>query len=152
MYMACRAPYPQLEPHLVEWALKNLTECAAKPMVCRNMGSYKTMYKMEVAPAAQPAIHGPHSPMHVSLVTTQWSRDSGVCCNHYQLRSPEELVHKYTKGMSMHEYAPVLAPQPQQWYRTVPDVLILQYLPALRQSLSKYVEMTPKQHEIILYS
>lgn len=139
-----RAPYPTLEPDVTAWAWQNLTECAAQPLACRNVGSYKTVYKLDVAPAAQPAIHGPHSAAHAQHVNVEWDRHSGICCNHYALRSNEELVEKYTKGMSMHEYAPMLKPHPQQWYRLVHDKQIWQYLPALREALESISSLLPR--------
>lgn len=130
----CRAPYKEVEPHLQAWALQNLTNCSYGK-TCVSNSAHKVVYRLDFAAAAQPLVHGPRH--HFSRVDQSWNRSLGVCCNHYMLRSKQELVEKYTKGMVEGFYAPMLKAHPQAWYTAVPDTLIWQYLPDLQATLHR---------------
>jgi hypothetical protein len=122
---------------VVSWAQQSLTGCKF-PQVCYNQGAYKQVYKLEVAPEAKPTIHEPTSDRVRARLDRQWSRQYGICCNHYMLRAtPQEMLEKASKTQLLDLYKPKLQPDPIRWFTTVSDTLIWQHLSAFKADMKE---------------
>lgn len=128
-----RAPYSDIEPEVEAAVRANLTGC--KPAWCISVGSHKAMYRLEQAAWARPGIHGPGEGSIMPNMSTAWDRHQGVCCNHYMMRSEEELLEKYSKTHLQSTFAPLAYDDPRRWYRSVQDTLVWQFLPQLQRSM-----------------
>lgn len=144
LFDSCRAPYKELEPHLHQLAVNRFKgKCFQKshPLLCVSLGAFKTIYKLQIADAAQPDVHNPNNPTvkkRIGYNFKEHNRSTGVCCNHYRIRSEEELWQKL-KSNTTHrrkEYLTIAGtPDAKQWYQFVPDTRVWQYLPDLARAM-----------------
>ena len=140
-----RAPYPDLEPHLEAAARASLPGCEKSHPnnslgVCSNMRARKTIYRLDIAAAAEPGWHFPSAlDYDCDRLSPAWSRVTGVCCNHYMLRTTH--AEMLTKFMKTWRDSNVLLKRGEgdarKWYTWVRDTQIFQYLIDMKEARAR---------------